>query len=167
MKKTKAIIALCIIATTAAFIYHFFPIRKLDRIEAVRTDTVEITRVDTVTIERVITKTKPVPVRTDTIYLTDTVETPHISKTYEIDTLFTDSLATIQSSLYIRTDNYDVDSISQQFKIDYLSTDRERTIERIVERKNRLNWGLQLGVGYGIINRKPDVYAGIGFQYNF
>lgn len=30
----------------------------------------------------------------------------------------------------------------------------------------RLTWGIQIGAGYGIVNRKPDVYIGVGLQYN-
>ncbi len=32
----------------------------------------------------------------------------------------------------------------------------------VYEEPPRLTWGIQVGAGYGIVNRKPDVYIGIG-----
>lgn len=38
--------------------------------------------------------------------------------------------------------------------------------EKVTERK-RFTHGLQLGVGYGVFNNKPDVFIGYGIQINF
>lgn len=37
----------------------------------------------------------------------------------------------------------------------------------VVEKKNFITWGIQCGVGYGVINKKPDIFLGIGVQFNF
>lgn len=37
----------------------------------------------------------------------------------------------------------------------------------IVCKKNWITYGLQLGAGYGIFNKKPDVFIGFGLQLNF
>lgn len=33
--------------------------------------------------------------------------------------------------------------------------------------KPKLSYGLQAGLGYGIVHKKPDVYVGVGVSYNF
>ena len=42
-------------------------------------------------------------------------------------------------------------------------------IEKIVKENKRplITHGIQVGAGYGFINRKPDVFVGYGFQINF
>lgn len=40
-------------------------------------------------------------------------------------------------------------------------------IKTTVYKQKRFSYGLQVGCGYGIINRKPDIFVGIGLQYNF
>lgn len=46
-----------------------------------------------------------------------------------------------------------------------------RNTNTIVKQKrkfiDRFNYGINVGVGYGIINKEPDVYVGFGLQYNF
>lgn len=42
----------------------------------------------------------------------------------------------------------------------------EKTKTVTIEKKRKFNIGLQVGSGYGIFSRQPDVYVGIGFQYN-
>lgn len=37
----------------------------------------------------------------------------------------------------------------------------------VVQKKNFITWGIQCGVGYGVINKKPDIFLGIGVQFNF
>lgn len=40
--------------------------------------------------------------------------------------------------------------------------------KEVTKYKNkRFNHGLQIGIGYGLINKKPDVYIGYGFQIIF
>lgn len=43
----------------------------------------------------------------------------------------------------------------------------EKTKTVTVTKKQRFTWGLQGGFGYGLINRKPDFFIGVGGQYNF
>lgn len=139
----------------------------------VETDTVFQERIDTIHLTHTVTRYRPQPTRTDTIFVTDTQTqevAQHIKKTYEVDSLHIDTTCTPPASvnyhLLVRTDNYDVDSIALRFNVDYPKITQTQTITKTVTKKKRWNYGIQTGIGYGIFNRKPDLYIGVGFQYN-
>ena len=139
----------------------------------VETDTVFQERIDTMHITHTVTRYKPQPTRTDTIFVTDTQTqevAQHIKKTYEVDSLQIDTTCTPPASvsyhLLVRTDNCDVDSIALRFNVDYPKIIQTQTITKTVTKKKRWNYGIQTGIGYGVYNRKPDLYIGVGIQYN-
>ena len=139
----------------------------------VETDTVFQERIDTIQITHTVTRYRPQPTRTDTIFITDTQTqevAQHIKKTYEVDSLHIDTTcippASVNYHLLVRTDNYDVDSIALSFNVDYPKITQTQTITKTVTRKKHWNYGIQTGFGYGIYNRKPDLYIGVGIQYN-
>ena len=139
----------------------------------VETDTVFQERIDTIHLTHTVTRYRPQPTRTDTIFITDaqTQEVAqHIKKTYEVDSLHIDTTcippASVNYHLLVRTDNYDVDSIALRFNVDYPKITQTQTITKTVTKKKRWNYGIQTGFGYGIYNRKPDLYIGVGIQYN-
>lgn len=139
----------------------------------VETDTVFQERIDTIHLTHTVTRYRPQPTRTDTIFVTDaqTQEVAqHIKKTYEVDSLQIDTTSTphgmVSYHLLVRTDNYDVDSIALRFNVDYPKITQTQTITKTVTKKKRWNYGIQTGIGYGIYNRKPDLYIGVGLQYN-
>ena len=139
----------------------------------VETDTVFQERIDTIHLTHTVTKYKPQPTRTDTIFITDTQTqevAQHIKKTYEVDSLHIDTTCTPPASvnyhLLVRTDNYDVDSIALRFNVDYPKIIQTQTITKTVTRKKRWNYGIQTGLGYGIYNRQPDLYIGVGIGYS-
>ncbi len=139
----------------------------------VETDTVFQERIDTIHLTHTVTKYKPQPTRTDTIFVTDTQTqevAQHIKKTYEVDSLQIDTTSKphgmVSYHLLVRTDNYDVDSIALRFNVDYPKITQTQTITKTITRKKHWNYGIQTGFGYGIYNRKPDLYIGVGVQYN-
>ena len=139
----------------------------------VETDTVFQERIDTIHITHTVTRYRPQPTRTDTIFITDaqTQEVAqHIKKTYEVDSLHIDTTcippASVNYHLLVRTDNYDIDSIALRFNVDYPKIIQTQTITKTVTRKKHWNYGIQTGIGYGVYNRKPDLYIGVGIQYN-
>lgn len=139
----------------------------------VETDTVFQERIDTIHLTHTVTRYRPQPTRTDTIFVTDaqTQEVAqHIKKTYEVDSLQIDTTSTphgmVSYHLLVRTDNYDVDSIALRFNVDYPKITQTQTITKTVTKKKHWNYGIQTGFGYGIYNRKPDLYIGVGLQYN-
>ena len=139
----------------------------------VETDTVFQERIDTIHLTHTVTRYRPQPTRTDTIFITDTQTqevAQHIKKTYEVDSLHIDTTcippASVNYHLLVRTDNYDVDSIALRFNVDYPKIIQTQTITKTVTRKKHWNYGIQTGFGYGVYNRKPDLYIGVGIQYN-
>ena len=139
----------------------------------VETDTVFQERIDTIHITHTVTRYRPQPTRTDTIFITDaqTQEVAqHIKKTYEVDSLHIDTTcippASVNYHLLVRTDNYDIDSIALRFNVDYPKIIQTQTITKTVTKKKHWNYGIQTGFGYGVYNRKPDLYIGVGIQYN-
>ena len=139
----------------------------------VETDTVFQERIDTIHITHTVTRYRPQPTRTDTIFITDTQTqevAQHIKKTYEVDSLHIDTTcippASVNYHLLVRTDNYDVDSIALRFNVDYPKITQTQTITKTITRKKHWNYGIQTGLGYGVYNRKPDLYIGVGIQYN-
>ena len=139
----------------------------------VETDTVFQEHIDTIHITHTVTRYRPQPTRTDTIFVTDTQTqevAQHIKKTYEVDSLQIDTTSTphgmVSYHLLVRTDNYDVDSIALRFNVDYPKIIQTQTITKTVTRKKHWNYGIQTGFGYGVYNRKPDLYIGLGIQYN-
>ena len=139
----------------------------------VETDTVFQERIDTIHLTHTVTRYRPQPTRTDTIFITDaqTQEVAqHIKKTYEVDSLHIDTTcippASVNYHLLVRTDNYDVDSIALRFNVNYPKITQTQTITKTVTKKKRWNYGIQTGFGYGVYNRKPDLYIGVGINYN-
>ena len=139
----------------------------------VETDTVFQEHIDTIHLIHTVTRYRPQPTRTDTIFITDaqTQEVAqHIKKTYEVDSLQIDTTSTphgmVSYHLLVRTDNYDVDSIALRFNVDYPKIIQTQTITKTVTRKKHWNYGIQTGFGYGIYNRKSDLYIGVGINYN-
>ena len=139
----------------------------------VETDTVFQERIDTIHLTHTVTRYRPLPTRTDTIFVTDTQTqevAQHIKKTYEVDSLHIDTTCTPPASvnyhLLVRTDNNDVDSIALRFNVDYPKIIQTQTITKTVTKKKHWNYGIQTGLGYGVYNRKPDLYIGVGIQYN-
>ena len=139
----------------------------------VETDTVFQERIDTIHITHTVTRYRPQPTRTDTIFITDaqTQEVAqHIKKTYEVDSLHIDTTcippASVNYHLLVRTDNYDIDSIALRFNVNYPKITQTQTITKTVTRKKHWNYGIQTGFGYGVYNRKPDLYIGVGINYN-
>lgn len=139
----------------------------------VETDTVFQERIDTIHLTHTVTRYRPQPTRTDTIFVTDTQTqevAQHIKKTYEVDSLQIDTTSTphgmVSYHLLVRTDNYDIDSIALRFNVDYPKITQTQTITKTITKKKHWNYGIQTGIGYGIYNRKPDLYIGVGLQYN-
>ena len=178
MKLTKNNIFLLIsVSVICVLAFIFGRCSKSDSVidsQPIKVDTLFQERIDTIHLTHTVTKYKPQPTRTDTIYRTDTFTNEvvqHIQKTYEVDSLYKDETcippASVNYHLLVRTDNYDVDSIGLKFNVDYPRITQTKTITKTITKKKHWGYGVQTGFGYGIINRKPDLYIGMGVQYNF
>ena len=95
----------------------------------------------------------PVPGPSDTITLHDSIDVPVpiYQKRYE-DSLYTAWVSGYEPNL---------DSIDLR-----LPTITETVTKTIVKPSPLITIGIQAGAGYGVINRKPDIYVGVGAQVN-
>ena len=89
------------------------------------------------------------------------MELPEEMKEYRDSTVVNDS-----TKLYyhIGVKGYNPSLAFADFTLPYVTT-----TETIVKKKSpvEFSWGLVGGVGYGVINRKPDVFVGLGVSLNF
>ncbi len=138
----------------------------------IRTDTIYNTTTDTIyyTDTLSIIKSKPVyitHVKTDTLYTEkgDTVQLITENKTYN-DTICAQNDTAIVMN-YISGINANLDSTKIQINRREIIKTNTVEITKFVKKKQRFSISPQLGVGYGLINRKPDIYAGFGISVNF
>lgn len=125
----------------------------------VEINNVETIRQDTLIVRDTLKFYKPKPIfvksELDTLYINDTtfIELPKETKVYR-DSTYEAQISGFQPNL---------DYISVFPKTTYITTEKVSYIEK----KRHFNHGIQLGIGFGLINRKPDVYVGYGIQYSF
>lgn len=132
-----------------------------------RTDTLTVS--DTVYTRDTLTITKPIPqyveiVKTDTVFNEkgDTIQLVTENK------LYNDTLTCANDSIILESS---ITGINPQ--LDYIKADWRRqeitntiTVTNYV-RKKGLRITPQVGLGYGLLNKKTDVFVGIGLSYNF
>lgn len=178
MKITKNNIFLAIIVSVICVLAFILGRRsKADSVidsQPINVDTIFQERIDTIHITHTVTKYKPKTTKTDTIFISDTFTNEveqHIQKTYEVDSLYKDTTcippASVNYHLLVRTYDNDVDSIGLKFNVDYPRITETKTITKTITKKKHWGYGVQTGLGYGIFNRKPDLYIGFGVTYNF
>ena len=128
--------------------------QKVEYITVEKTDTVEIHTIDTIIVTNKDIEYRDVIVL-DTIYLKDT------SLVVE-QKVFSDSISTI----FISGVNPELDSIEYRLSRDTVKIEIEK-IQTIKEKdnffKNRFVVTAGLYAGYGLLNRQPDIYVGLGF----
>jgi hypothetical protein len=108
---------------------------------------------ETINTERVVYLRIPVPGPGDTITLHDSIDVPIpiMQKRYD-DSLYTAWVSGYEPNL---------DSIDLR-----LPTITETVTKTIVKPSPLITVGLHVGGGYGVFNRKPDIYVGVGAQVN-
>lgn len=126
--------------------------------EVVKTDT--ITKVDTVIVE------KPIP---DTIYLTKIVT----DTVYSTDSVKVEVQLPIETKTYTDDSTYNVQISGFKAELDKIevfprtTTIYKEKVQEIALKQPLIKHGVQVGVGYGMINNKPDFYIGYGISINF
>lgn len=149
MKHVIYIIIIIILIILNLYQYNHNKIVKINTVEV--RDTVVIS--DTVKFDNptlIYVKTEP-----DTLYINDTtfIELPKETKVYR-DSTYEAQISGFQPHL---------DHIKVFPNTTYITTEKTSYIEK----KKHFNHGIQIGVGFGVINRKADVFVGYGFQYSF
>ena len=108
---------------------------------------------ETVQTGRVVYIKVPVPGERDTITVHDSIEVPIpiVQKRYD-DSLYTAWVSGFEPNL---------DSI-RLYQPEIITT----VTKTVVKPTPLITVGIQAGGGYGVFNRKPDVYIGVGAQVN-
>ena len=115
----------------------------------------------------------------DTVVIRDTLKFDNPTLIYvktEPDTLYIesiDSVVTIDKETKLYKDSlYELQLSGIRPNLDYINVYPKTTYittEKVsyVKDKRRFTHGIQAGVGFGIVNKKPDVFIGYGVQINF
>ena len=171
--------ALTIILTVALLIWAIgFTVPKIINIYKDK----PVEKVDTTKVDTILTDKK------DTLYLKP--KKPYIEIRYKTvtDTLLTEKHDTVLVEVPLSVQKYQGDTLSTNgLKVQYranvigyrASLDslmftverKDTTIYKEITitkwKKKHWNYGLVGGVGYGMVNQKPDCFIGIGISYNF
>ena len=151
MKHVIYIIIIIILIFINLYQYNHNKIVKINTVETIR-DTLVIR--DTLKFDNptlIYVKTEP-----DTLYIESIDSTVVMNKETKVyrDSTYEAQISGFQPHL---------DHINVFPKTTYITTEKTSYIEK----KKHFNHGIQIGVGFGVINRKPDVFIGYGVQINF
>lgn len=168
MKYSKYIIPALFIATI--LFCCFRGCHKSTEAQQPATDTVVVTETDTIHETTSVVHFFPKPikeveVRWDTVRK-DTI-LPIVSRTYS-DTISKEDGAELRYRASVSGHNPSLDSIS--FDLTYPKITETKTVtitETVKEKAPRVSVGVQTGFGYGVFNKKPDLYVGFGLSYRF
>ena len=137
----------------------------------IKQDTVFQTKTDTLWKDSIITKKEFVPKeivkkKVDTLYLNngDTMLLNTESKRY--DELLTSGVDTCFLTAFVSGVHPSLDSLSCRMKTHHEVVTNTVEITKYIERKktlkDRIRFVPNVSVGYGVIQRKPDIYVGFG-----
>lgn len=171
ISNTLLMVAL-IMCITIGSLFTGAKLYKYTHPEVYKTDTVTVTKSDTVyqTLTHTVIQPQPVKeyiIRYDTI-TTDSPQThfnvPITAKLYQDSITLQDSTE-IAYNAKISGFNTNLDTISFRLKYPHLYTTTEKTVT--VYKQPKINVGISVGAGYGIIHRQTDIYAGISVTVPF
>lgn len=169
IEKRDTIKLLTLLLAISGFFNFYFLLKQPDiqtKIEF-KTDTLTVTKTDTVPQYITHTITKPVPVK-ETIIRHDTLYNAPLSlKTYE-DSITTNNNAKVQYKASVSGYMQSLDTIEFNVKYPMVTNTITNTItneKTITKYKNpKITAGIAAGAGYGIINKKPDIFIGFSLQ---
>lgn len=154
MNKNLVIAVLSLLLALSLIFQHLYYSNRNSIENSLKTDTVTITKIDTVTVTKPVIQYRYITqVITDTLYNTDSIKAPvriPIERTTYQDSTYRAVVSGYRASL---------DTI-QVYPIHTYTT-----ITNMITKQKRFNIGVQAGVGYGVFNKKPDIYVGFGVSY--
>ena len=166
MMKNNALIIVSILFLL--IIFGGFYASKLFDNKVIDVDTIFSTKTDTLWKDTTITKDKLVLktveiIKKDTVYdqKGNEIELITENKTYQDTIVCARDTAVVTS--YIRGINASQDSIKVWLKKSEITKTNTIEITKYIEKKrNRIHIVPNVSVGYGLVNKKPDIYVGIG-----
>lgn len=154
MNKNLVIAVLSLLLALFLIFQYLYHSNRNGAENSLKTDTVTITKIDTVTIMKPVIQYRYITqVITDTLYNRDSIKVPvriPIERTIFQDSTYRAVVSGYRASL---------DTI-QVYPIHTYTT-----ITNIITKQKRFNIGVQAGVGYGFLLKKPDIYVGLGMSY--
>ena len=128
------------------------------------TDTLYITKYKPKLVEKTITKR-------DTFYTKDGKSTVFTTENKTFQDTLCNKKDTVILTSFIKGQNVQFDSIKADWRKQETIITNTVTITKYIERKRRFSERFRIipnaSVGYGVVNRKPDLYIGIGIGYEF
>lgn len=154
MNKNLVIAVLSLLLALSLVFQYLYHSNRKSKENSLKTDTITITKIDTVTIIKPVVQYRYITqLITDTLYNRDSIKVP---VRIPIETkIYQDSTYRAVVSGYRAS----LDTI-QVYPIHTYTT-----ITNMITKQKRFNIGVQAGVGYGVFNKKPDIYVGFGVSY--
>ena len=167
MKKDKLhtiLLVIAILLMVTAWAATFFESTPPN---VIKTDTITvhdtIYKDTTITIKELVPK-EIVKKKVDTLYLENGDTLNLITESKRYDEVLTSGVDTCEVSAYISGVHPLLDSLSMRLKTHSVTNTVE--IIKYVEKKktfwDRFHWGVQGGIGYGLTQKKIDVFVGVG-----
>lgn len=154
MNKNLIITVLSLLLALSLTFQYLYHSNRNSEENSLKTDTVTIIKIDTVTVIKPVIQYRYITeIITDTLYNTDSVLIP-VRIPIESITYQDKTYRAVVSGYRANLDTIQVYPIHTY-----------TTITNIITKKKRFNIGVQAGFGYGLMNKKPDVYVGLGVSY--
>lgn len=155
MNKNKIIIILSLLFALFMLVLYVAHSNEESAKNRLKTDTITIIKRDTITITKPVIKTKYIAkVITDTLYTRDSIKV-------EVN-------IPIETKVY-KDSTYRAVVSGYRVLLDSLEIYPSHTTTIITNnnlKKSRWNISIQNGIGYGVFNKKTDLYVGIGISYS-
>lgn len=167
MKKDKLHTILLVIAIFMMAMAFFALFCKKTPQNVIKTDTVTVTDTFwkyTTIIEKEFVPKEVIKKKVDTLYLEngDTLSLVTEQKKYEKSLVSDKDTADLE--IYVSGIETSVDSLKMRLKTHTVTNTIEITkyVERKKTFKDRFHFEPQVGIGYGLTNKKTDIYVGVG-----
>lgn len=167
MKKSKYYIIAIILCSIIFGIFGYFVGNKPQKIE--KTDTVTVTDTfwkDTTIVEKELVPKYIVKKKVDTVYSKEGDTLQLITEAKRYDRSLVSEKDTCDLQIYTSGINTSLDSLKWRLKTHSVTNTIEITkyIERKRKFKDRFHFAPNVSFGYGLFNKKPDLYVGFGLN---
>ena len=169
MKNNTLIVVAVVLCAIIFGIFGYYCGSKPQKV--IETDTVFTTKTDTLWKDTTITIKELVPKeivkkKVDTLYLSNGDTLNLITESKRYDEVLTSGVDTCEVSAFVSGVHPSLDSLSWKLKTHHEVVTNTVEITKYIEKKktfkDRFHIQPQIGVGYGLFNKKIDAYVGIG-----
>ena len=167
MKKSKYYIIAIILCSIIFGIFGYFMGNKPQKIEKI--DTVTVTDTlwrDTTIVEKEFVPKEVIKKKVDTFYLKDGRDTLLLTESKRYGKRLISDKDTADLTVYVSGINTSLDSLKWRLKTHTVTNTIEITkyIEKKRKFKDRFHFAPNVSFGYGLFNKKPDLYVGFGLN---